>query len=396
VNCPSCVTNVALPNRGDLLADAYYATNVFTAAPALYAGSDVNTWLNNLPATYNSKVDAYYGTLANSGDVAIYGADAAPAIDSQIAALAAQMGVKAAQPFGPGSLSTSQLGFFHQVLQATSTILERIDQNSWANNITTVANDGVVPDFSGSFKGATIVKAVACEMSDHMDMLEGTGGNCTDPTSSGLTASLFGLLDADLEELVSGAANNAAFSLAVAPSSATVTAGQSATYVLSVTPVGGFSQQVSLLCNGAPQSSTCAVSPSNVLLDGVNVLKATVTVTTTTRSTTPTFAGPWRRLVPPQGSQPPALTWAASFLLLSVLSSLVALKRYRVGLRWAVLAAALLFALTWAACGSSAPTTPVIVTVGTPAGAYSLTVTGTYTNPATTLTRNISIGLQVN
>ena len=81
---------------------------------------------------------------------------------------------------------------------------------------------------------------------------------------------------------------------------------------------------------------------------------------------------------------------------MSALSSLVALKRYRVGLRWAVLAAALLFAITWAACGSSAPTAPTVVTEGTPAGVYSLTVTGTYTNPATTLTRNISIGLQVN
>ena len=395
VDCPNCVTNVALPNRGDLVADAYYATNIFTAAPALYAGPDVNTWLNSLPATYNSKVDAYYGTLANSGEVAIYGADAPSAISSQVAALAAQMGVTAAQPFGTGSLSTSQLGLFHQILQATSTILERVDQNSWANNITTVANDGVVPDFSGSFKGATIVKAVACEASDHMDMLDGTGGNCTDPTGSGLTASLFGVLDADLEALVSGAANNAGFSLAVAPSSASVTAGQSSTYVLSLTPVGGFSQQVSLLCNGAPQASTCAVSPATVPLDGVNVVKTTVTVTTTAR-TTPTFAGPFRRLVPPGGPRPPALAWVASFLLLSALSSLVALKRYRVGLRWAVLAAALLFAITWAACGSSAPTAPTVVTEGTPAGVYSLTVTGTYTNPATTLTRNISIGLQVN
>lgn len=258
-----------------------------------------------------------------------------------------------------------------------------------------MANDGVVPDFSGSFKGATIVKAVACEASDHMDMLDGTGGNCTDPTGSGLTASLFGVLDADLEALVSGAANNAGFSLAVAPSSASVTAGQSSTYVLSLTPVGGFSQQVSLLCNGAPQASTCAVSPATVPLDGVNVVKTTVTVTTTAR-TTPTFAGPFRRLVPPGGPRPPALAWVASFLLLSALSSLVALKRYRVGLRWAVLAAALLFAITWAACGSSAPTAPTVVTEGTPAGVYSLTVTGTYTNPATTLTRNISIGLQVN
>ena len=395
VSCATCATNLTPPNRGDLLADSYYANEVFASAPALYTGPDINVWLNGLPSTYNSKVDAYYGALAASGQVATYGADAPSTIDAQIITLASEMGVKIAFPFGEGSLSTLQLPLFHQLLQTTSVVLERIDLNDWSGSVSSVTNDGLVPGFSASFAGATIAKTVSCESSDHMDMLEGTGGNCTDPTPPGMTASLFGVLDADLEALVPGAASTAGFSLAVSPTSATVSSGQSATYTLSVTPVGGFSQQVSLVCSGAPLSSTCAISPSTLLLDGVDVSKTTVTVTTTTR-TSPVLAVPGRHSIPPLGSWPAPLPSAALLLLLFALLAFMAQRRRRnARLSLARLAAACLLAITWAACGGSAPPTPTPTPAGTPAGAYTLTITGTYTNPATTLTRNISVALNV-
>ena len=66
-----------------------------------------------------------------------------------------------------------------------------------------------------------------------------------------------------------------------APQSATVAPGGNASYSLSVTPTGGFSQTVTLRCTGAPSLATCSVSPSPVTLDGTHAVSLTVSVTTT-------------------------------------------------------------------------------------------------------------------
>jgi len=87
-------------------------------------------------------------------------------------------------------------------MQLVSIILERIDLNNWSSNLTSVSNDGAVPAISASFEGATVAKRVSCVTSDHVDMLEGTGGLCTDPPPPGLTDTLFHVLYADLESLV--------------------------------------------------------------------------------------------------------------------------------------------------------------------------------------------------
>jgi hypothetical protein len=74
------------------------------------------------------------------------------------------------------------------------------------------------------------------------------------------------------------------FTIAGSPESVTVSAGQSATYSLTVTPVNAFNQQISLSCSGAPGGSTCTISPSSLTLDGINPASATVTVKTIARS----------------------------------------------------------------------------------------------------------------
>jgi len=52
------------------------------------------------------------------------------------------------------------------------------------------------------------------------------------------------------------------FSLSAAPATAIITAGQSASFTLSVTPSGAFNQAVTWGCSGSPFASTCTVSPS--------------------------------------------------------------------------------------------------------------------------------------
>ncbi len=74
------------------------------------------------------------------------------------------------------------------------------------------------------------------------------------------------------------------FTFSGTPLSETVPAGQPANYSLTLMPLNGFNQQVSLTCSGAPLGSTCSVSPEKLTLDGTDAGYATVTVATTPRS----------------------------------------------------------------------------------------------------------------
>ena len=66
-------------------------------------------------------------------------------------------------------------------------------------------------------------------------------------------------------------------------SSATVSAGQTASYSVAVAPSGGFAQTVALSCGGAPALSTCAVSLNSILISGTAATTVMVTVTTVSR-----------------------------------------------------------------------------------------------------------------
>jgi hypothetical protein len=70
------------------------------------------------------------------------------------------------------------------------------------------------------------------------------------------------------------------FSVSAASKSLTLNAGASGTYILSVSPLSGFSGAVSLTCAGAPELATCTVSPTSVQVSS-GPASATVTATTT-------------------------------------------------------------------------------------------------------------------
>jgi hypothetical protein len=65
---------------------------------------------------------------------------------------------------------------------------------------------------------------------------------------------------------------------------ATVTAGGTATYPLSLAGSGGFVGTVALTCSVAPAGPACSVSPSSLMVSGGTAATATVSVTTTARS----------------------------------------------------------------------------------------------------------------
>jgi hypothetical protein len=170
---------------------------------------------------------------------------------------------------------------------------------------------------------------------------------------------------------------------------ATITAGQTATFNLEISP-SGFSGEVSLSCTGAPQGATCTVSPSSVTLDGSTPVGITVTVTTAARSL---VAPRILRLLPPGavvGLEHTVLLLAIWLLALGVLARLVAAARRRPA--WASLTAPLLFVLLLAGGGGGGgvPTAPSVPT-GTPAGTHNLTLTATSGNLSKTITLTLTV-----
>jgi hypothetical protein len=172
------------------------------------------------------------------------------------------------------------------------------------------------------------------------------------------------------------------YTISASSTTATVTAGQAATYTLKIQPSGGFNQQISLNCTGAPLAATCSVSPFAVTPDGTDAVSTTVTVTTTALATAHMpgpFTTPWPRM-------PTPLLWLASLLLASAV--LICARRRR-GLVRYLLVVCVAAILTWAACGGGSQL-PLLT--GTPSGTYTLTVSSI----SSSLSHSVSLTLTVN
>jgi hypothetical protein len=179
---------------------------------------------------------------------------------------------------------------------------------------------------------------------------------------------------------LSGTGTNATPDFSVsATSSLSVTQGASGNFTVTVTPVNGFNQAVSLACTGAPAMATCTPSPASVTSsDGKTAVTSTVTVSTTAPSvvappsSTPTSPLSMRQVVP---------------LLLALVLLLLLPRTQRRGARLALAGAMVVF-LAVAGCGGGGHTK----TGGTPKGSSNLTITGTSGN----LTHSATVTLTVN
>ena len=159
------------------------------------------------------------------------------------------------------------------------------------------------------------------------------------------------------------------FSLASSPGSSAVKAGATATFTLTVAPVGGtFANAVKLGCGGAPPKTTCGLSSSSVT-PGSSPATVTLTISTTASS-----AGmvPFR---PAQG-QPVYAVWM-QFQGLGLLGLMLAASKRRskepvVLIAVAVLVGAMLFL---SACAGGTGIAPQNHS-GTTPGTYTITVSG--------------------
>jgi hypothetical protein len=212
-----------------------------------------------------------------------------------------------------------------------------------------------------------------------------------DPTVSGARAGTLTITDgaANSPQTVPLSGTGQDFSVAAASVTATVKAGQTAVYMLTLAPDGGFNQPVTFTCSGAPAQSSCAVSPNPATLNG-STATATVTVATTAASLAvhgypkrgPLDIGGYREVL------------LASALLGLILLWFVRRRKERVSFAYVGAAFLVCLLLTLSACGGGSSSggggQP-----GTTAGTYTLTVTATFSSGTTTLTHQTNLTLVV-
>ncbi len=169
---------------------------------------------------------------------------------------------------------------------------------------------------------------------------------------------------------LTGTGSSFAFSASSGGTSLTVAKGQTATYMLQAAPVNGFTGTLTLTCSGAPPLAVCTVPPT--LTVGATAATFTATVTTAATGALP---APWR-LGGPRGPHGPLLWLLGAMILMLLAGGLLfsaqpALRPSRRRLLAAGATFAFLAAL--AGCGGGGGGN----SGGTPAGTYTLTVTGT-------------------
>ena len=285
-------------------------------------------------------------------------------------------------------LSATSLNFLGQLVTTSSAAqsITLTNNGSATLNITSIAAAGVnAGDYSQTNTcGATLAPNANCAISVIFK-----------PTAAGNRTANITISDdaAASPQVVALTGTGTDFSVDAAPgapTTATITAGQTATYNLQVTAVSGFSGTVALACSGAPTEAGCTVSAASVTPVGGNAAAFAVSVTTTA----PSGVLPDSR---PRSAPPANLLWFVPFILIAVL--LLKLQgdlrvfgtRRKPGFAYG-LALAALFAMMACASGCAGGGggggghNP-----GTPPGTYTLTITGTSSGVSHTRTLTLTV-----
>lgn len=161
----------------------------------------------------------------------------------------------------------------------------------------------------------------------------------------------------------------ASFTTAADPSSKSVTAGQTATYTIQVSPqYGSFDAPIAFACSGLPNKCTASFSSTSVT---PGAAPATTTLTLATRASAGAAAA---SLVGTIGFGPPALGFFALALGLLLAWTVRAYLSGRVSHRWLAACALLCLVLMIGSCSSDGGGDTY---TGTPKGTHKITVQGT-------------------
>ena len=181
------------------------------------------------------------------------------------------------------------------------------------------------------------------------------------------------------------------YKLQSSAAAATITAGQSSTFTLTVAPQpGGFSGSVILdaaaACSGLPSKTTCAV---NGLSTGTVTVPSGGTATLVIQTTAATTAGLRHWNAP----------LFAFWTVLPGAFGIVFIARKRKSAMWTLLVFVLLVLLVMTGCGGggggTTTTPPPLPVPGTPAGVYSVIVNSTSGSGSSAIARSTTITLTV-
>jgi hypothetical protein len=158
---------------------------------------------------------------------------------------------------------------------------------------------------------------------------------------------------------------SAGFALSSQPGSASLRTGQMATFVISITPSGGFSSPVTLSCSNLPIAASCSFSQTTLTPNGAAV-SATMTLRTSTAGSGGTFT-------------PPSVPFQPRGLLIGIFAALwLTLWRspWLLQRKWVTACAILTITFLGIGCASSNSSgSGSRSTQTTPPGNYSVTVT---------------------
>jgi hypothetical protein len=180
-----------------------------------------------------------------------------------------------------------------------------------------------------------------------------------------------------------GSAQAPSYTLSANPSSLTIAGGSSASTVITLTPVGGFTGTVNFACGTLPSKVTCVFAPASLTVSSASAQNTTLTIGTTGTAAASLRHGPGRTLLP---------EILVAMILLPLGFTRRILRARKAGSPWllgllllttASLAAAGMLGL--AGCGGSSKSS-------TPAGVYSIPIN--VTSGGTTVPLNLSITVQ--
>jgi len=163
------------------------------------------------------------------------------------------------------------------------------------------------------------------------------------------------------------------FTLGASPTSVTVTAGQSATYTIQLTPqYGSFDSPVTFNCAGLPSKCTATFSPASATPGAGSV---TTTLTLTTKAASDSSSASVFGIM---GFGPPTLGLFALAMTLLLLNALRGHRGWRISRRWLAACVLLCLVVLIGSCGGSGGGNNSYT--GTPKGTHQISVQGTSGN----------------
>lgn len=138
------------------------------------------------------------------------------------------------------------------------------------NSAVSLSVSGLPTGVTGSFSPTTVTGAGTSTLS--ITTSASTAAGTYSLTITGTSGSLTHSATVSLAIAAAGTAN---FTIGLSPTTATVSAGNSATYTATITPTGGFTGTVRLSISGLPAASNGTLTPSSVSTSGTPTLVIT-------------------------------------------------------------------------------------------------------------------------